>query len=104
VTVKLRPPVGKEQRVVLLLRATSKSKSLTYTLPAVARDKDSDTIDFSAGQVEPGDYLVAVQVDGAESALEVDADPNSPTFERYIAPKLTVEAKPPKPHPDRGGD
>lgn len=101
VTVDLRPRVGKEQRVALLLRASSQGEALTYTLPALPRDGDGGTLDFSASQVRPGGYLVAVQVDGAESPLEVDTDPNSPTFERYIAPRLTVA---PKPHGEREGD
>ena len=37
-----------------------------------------------------GDYLLRLRVDGAESPLETDTDPNSPTFNQYIGPKVTI--------------
>ena len=40
----------------------------------------------SAG-VEPGDYLVRVRVDGADSPLQKDPDPDNPV---YVGPKVTI--------------
>jgi hypothetical protein len=38
----------------------------------------------------PDTYLLRVRVDGAESALEVDTDDQSPTYNQYIGPKLKI--------------
>jgi hypothetical protein len=35
----------------------------------------------------PGQYLMRVRIDGAESRLQVDPNPNNP---RYIGPTFTV--------------
>jgi hypothetical protein len=35
-------------------------------------------------------YLVRVQIDGAESLLEVDTDSASPTFNHYIGPTVEI--------------
>ena len=46
---------------------------------------------FAVSGVLPGTYLVRVQVDGAESMLNVDSDLNSPTFNTYSGgPKVTI--------------
>lgn len=47
-------------------------------------------IQFKLTNVDPGDYLVRIQVDGAESLLDVDANPASPTFGQYCGPKVTI--------------
>jgi hypothetical protein len=40
--------------------------------------------------VRAGEYLVRVQVDGAESPLVVDGDPTSPTFNQFLGPLVTI--------------
>jgi hypothetical protein len=39
-----------------------------------------------------GSHLLRVQVDGAESALEVDEIVGSATFGQYVGPKIQVTA------------
>jgi hypothetical protein len=39
---------------------------------------------------QTGEFLLRVQVDGAESPLEVDTNPASPTFNQYTGPKVTI--------------
>jgi hypothetical protein len=95
VPVQLSPGVGRRQRVVLLLNefhpaASPERSARAYSFDAKARDADTNTVEFEARWVEPGDYLVSVQVDGAQSLHAVDAEPGSPTFNLYIAPRLTV--------------
>jgi hypothetical protein len=51
---------------------------------------DADTIDFEIKDVPAGDYLVRTQVDGAESPLERDTVNASPTFNQFIAPRVTI--------------
>jgi hypothetical protein len=53
-------------------------------------DADNDSITFHISGVGPGDYLLRVQVDGAESVLQVDKDENSPTLGQIIGPKVTI--------------
>ena len=40
--------------------------------------------------VQAGEYLVRIQVDGAESLLTVDTDESSPTYGDYVGPVVTV--------------
>ena len=65
---------------------TYKSLLLKYAGPDVL--KDSITFDISV--VGSGTYLLRIQVDGAESVLEIDRDENSPTFKQIIGPKVTI--------------
>jgi hypothetical protein len=59
-----------------------------------AREPDSapvGTLDFPVAETfPPGSYLLRLRVDGAESQLQVDEDPTSPTFNQYIGPTVTV--------------
>ncbi|WP_031458393.1 DUF4255 domain-containing protein [Chloroflexus sp. MS-G] len=80
ITLNVTPPVGKQQRVVLLLDETPPPvnrppRSFVLTLPARApaappNDTDS-TLTLTTAIVPPGTYLVRIQVDGAESQLEM---------------------------------
>lgn len=42
-------------------------------------------------EIEPGIYLVRVQINGVASRLSVDSDPASPTFNRYDGPRVAVQ-------------
>lgn len=81
------PRVGKDQRVVLLLNEKVDASPRAYTLTATEREADSDTLTIPIGGVEPGTYLVRVQVDGAPSLLAVAGDPDQPKF---TGPEVTV--------------
>jgi hypothetical protein len=48
------------------------------------------SITFAMSGVASDEYLLRVQVDGAESPLTVDTDPDSPTFNQYIEPRVTI--------------
>ena len=50
----------------------------------------SNSVTIRISEVKAAVYLVRVQVDGAESILEVDENPDSPTFNQYIRPKVTI--------------
>lgn len=87
VTVKFKPKVSHEQRVILLLHALSpqatETRSTTYTFIAPSRTSDTDAIAFTFTGIPLGKYLVQVQVDGAESLLQCDRTGvcNSPQIE-----------------------
>lgn len=93
VFVVLTPRVRAGQRTVLLMNeldASPQARSYSFanrplTLPP--DQTDTDTITFHISGVAAGPYLVRVQVDGAESPLVTDADPDNP---RYTRPRMTV--------------
>lgn len=71
VTVDVRPDVGKDQRVLLLLNELTATDPDAYSFPATPLTADSGTVVFPVRRVRPGTYLVRIQVDGAESRLEL---------------------------------
>lgn len=93
VFVVVTPRVSAGQRTVLLmneLNAAQQARSYSFanrplTLPP--GQTDTDTITFHISGVAAGQYLARVQVDGAESPLVTDADPNNP---RYTRPVVTI--------------
>ncbi|MFH2102450.1 MAG: DUF4255 domain-containing protein [Chloroflexota bacterium] len=95
VTLTFTPRVGVRQRVVLLLNeftppttrpAWSYRFEVQFTPPNPA-DTSVASIVTRVVDVAAGDYLVRVQVDGAESPLDPGPDPANPF---YIAPKVTI--------------
>ena len=98
VQVTAAPPIGKEQRVVLLLNEANppgNRPAREYRFEAPSRDVPdapvtSATITIPISGVAAGEYLVRVQVDGAESPLQAETNPASPTFNQYTAPKVTI--------------
>ncbi len=95
ITLNVSPAVGVEQRVVLFLNefdAPSTRRPYAYrfdmkAVPANPGDKTVNPLVIRARDVVAGKYLVRLQVDGAESPLDVDADPNHP---RFTTPKVTI--------------
>lgn len=83
--------VAPKQRVVLLLNHQTLDQSHSYLFEAGKRVTDSSTVRFLVRNIQPGNYLVRVQIDGAESILQSDRNPASETFEQYIAPMITIE-------------
>lgn len=66
--------VGSEQRVLLFLNERSNNNPVSYIFAAKPRDEDTDAVVFPILDVKAGEYLVRVQIDGAESPLEVNGD------------------------------
>jgi Pvc16 N-terminal domain len=83
ITTKLDPLVGRMQRARVLLNEfnpPSTRAARAYSFDAAARTADTDTLKFPFHNVTPGDYLLRVEIDGADSALEPDA----------TGPKVTI--------------
>jgi hypothetical protein len=98
-TVNFAPKVGKSQRVRLFLNEfqppnTRAPFGYVFTAPKEngigPNDTETDAIEFTFENVAAADYLVRVQVDGAESALERDTNNASPTFNQFIGPRVTI--------------
>jgi hypothetical protein len=82
----VEPVVGRRQSVALLLNGSARS----YAIDAQARSADTATVQFDLSGVDPGTYLVRVQVDGAESLLEhVDTDADT-IPDSYAGPTLEI--------------
>jgi Pvc16 N-terminal domain len=79
-TARLVPPVGRRQDVRLMLNeigAAAGTVPHSYTVAAPSRETDpnetTDTIWFEVRLVAPTQYLVRVQVDGADTELQMTA-------------------------------
>jgi hypothetical protein len=75
--------IGFKQRVFLLLNGITGENSESYIFAAKRRTRQTHTLIFSLENVKIGDYLARVQIDGAESPLNVDND-------RYSGPILQI--------------
>ncbi len=93
IKIDFNPNVGKTQRVVMLLNELNpplNRAARAYSFKAAPgngvvdpnTETASVTVDFT--NVIPGDYLVRVQVDGAESTLALDG------AGKYATPKVTI--------------
>jgi len=88
----VEPPVASGQRVTLLLNpidGDGTQPPASYSLPAVSPATGS-SLRFDLQTVNAGNYLVRLEVGGVRTALKVDDDPASPTFDHYVAPRITV--------------
>ena len=90
VVVRVDVTIGSTQRVILFLNQISFAEPDAYVFEAKFREHDTNSITIPIRRVRTGEYLVRVQVDGAESLLRIDTDSNSPTFEQYIDPKIAI--------------
>lgn len=88
--VTVNPVIGMQQRVVLMLNRQTLQEPTAYSFASEVREADSPEVRFHLQGIRAGTYLVRVQVDGAESLLEVDADPDSLTYEQYVRPRVTI--------------
>jgi hypothetical protein len=70
--------IEKNQRVRLLLNPTAAASLTAYSFSAPLRTADSTSITIAIPDVDADQYFVRLQIDGAESPL--DLDPASPDF------------------------
>jgi hypothetical protein len=82
--------VGRQQRVVLTLNEWSTANPSAYIFDAERRDTETQSVTVPFQDVKPGEYLVRLQIDGAESQLEVDNTDGSPTQGWYISPRISL--------------
>ncbi|MDY6795818.1 MAG: DUF4255 domain-containing protein [Actinomycetota bacterium] len=96
--IRVEPEVGKTQRVLALLNELGANIAVPHAYSIKAPDNNGITgdktetswISFSVADVEPGDYLLRIQVDGAESPLEAEPDPTDPEKVKYAKPMVTI--------------
>jgi len=85
VTVPIDCLVSLSQQVLLLLNRVSEQQPTSYIFTAPRRHADTDPLTFPVRAIAPGEYLVRIQVDGAESPLMVDVQ-----GDQYAGPKLII--------------
>jgi hypothetical protein len=89
-TVRLDVPVMPQQQVIVALNERAIDHPSAYLFRASRRSRPTPNLRVPLREVKPGQYLIRARVDGAESPLEIDRDPNSPTFNWYVAPTVTL--------------
>lgn len=88
-TVPVQATITPEQRVVLFLN--ERNGAMAYSFIAPKRDRDTRALIFTISEVKATTYLVRLQVDGAESLLDVESDRTSPNFGQYLGtPNVTI--------------
>ena len=90
VTVETNVMLGALQRIVLVLNEFSVTSPTAYMFDIPKRAADARHVTIPVREVEPGEYLVRLMVEGAESQLEVDTNQASPTYDWYIGPKVDI--------------
>jgi hypothetical protein len=83
-TVVLDLTVGTKQQALLFLNERSNNNPVSYIFAAQSREEDTEAVVFRILNVKEGEYLVRVQVDGAESPLEVSTD------SAYVGPVVEI--------------
>lgn len=83
-------PIQPEQRVVLALNEWSVDRPTNYLFEIPSRSLITSSITIPFKGVKAGDYLLRLHVDGAESCLLTDQDPDSETYGWYIGPRLLI--------------
>lgn len=71
-TIQINPAVKSDQRVVLLLYSTKDDSEQVYSFTVAPHHSDVSTIQIPILHVPCGTYYVQVQVDGAESLLDLE--------------------------------
>ncbi|MGD1873299.1 MAG: DUF4255 domain-containing protein [Mastigocoleus sp.] len=92
-SLKVDTMVGVKQRVILALNewsSVTKYEPVVYQAEADTRKIETDTVNFTIKNIKPGEYLLRLQIDGAESLLDIDNDENSSTFGWYNSPRVSI--------------
>jgi Pvc16 N-terminal domain len=93
VTIMLDPPLAEGQTARLLLDRTAPRPPIAAVLaPDIGEDAafPLGELAFPFSALRPGTWLVRVQVDGAESPLELETDPADPDFGTVIGPTVSI--------------
>jgi Pvc16 N-terminal domain len=83
ITLAVNPVVGAGQRVLLLLNETTGTTPASFSFNPPPPEADTASLAISISGVKAGTYFIRLQIDGAESP--VDLDPASPTFGPTVA-------------------
>jgi Pvc16 N-terminal domain len=90
--------VSAEQKVLLFLNervifsdiSHRKHNLAAYIYRANSRNQDTKNIIFTATNIKAGTYLVRIEIDGAESPLEVQSNSEIEAYDQFIAPAVVI--------------
>ncbi|MEM9806990.1 MAG: DUF4255 domain-containing protein [Cyanobacteria bacterium P01_D01_bin.56] len=88
--VSTQLPMGSGQHVVIALNEWSVDSPAIYLFEARSRQETTTHLTIPFNNVKPGEYLIRLQVDGADSQLGVDTDADSPTFNWFNSPRVVI--------------
>jgi uncharacterized protein DUF4255 len=88
VSFDVAPPIRARQKPTLLLNASAGVEA--YSFPLEPPPSDVGHVDVPISGVATGDYFVRLRVDGAESPLQVEDDPDDPAFGTLVGPVVHV--------------
>jgi Pvc16 N-terminal domain len=87
--------VTPSQRVLItmnrLLTSENKDGLVSFIFRAQDRQTDTRQLTFPFERLQPGEYLIRVQIDGADSELQSDTESKSSTLGQFIGPKVIIE-------------
>ena len=91
-TITTNLAIAPQQRIVLMMNEYNldSENPIGYLFTSPTRRETTAVVTIPIREVKPGEYLIRIQIDGAESMLEVDSDPESTTYEQYIRPKVAI--------------
>ncbi|MEM6253168.1 MAG: DUF4255 domain-containing protein [Cyanobacteria bacterium P01_D01_bin.156] len=84
-------PVGSGQRVVVALNEWSVDSPAVYLFEARPDQNSRTELTIPFNNVKPSEYLIRLQVDGADSQLGVDTEPSSPTYNWFNSPRVVIQ-------------
>jgi hypothetical protein len=88
VSFDVAPPIRARQKAILLLNAQESAEAYSFALDP--QPSELAHVDFPISGVATGDYFVRLRVDGAESPLAVEDDPEDPAFGTLVGPVVHV--------------
>ncbi len=90
VVVQLDVLVREKQKVVIALNEWTMDAPSVYMFDRPPLSSASSTIEIPITNVKSGEYLVRIRIDGAESKLGVDDNPDSQTYNWYNSPQIAI--------------
>jgi len=87
ISVNVEPLVIPRQKVFLELLQNS---VVVFRFAAEERETDTSTLDTHVVGVDAGSYIVRLRIDDAESPVEIDTNPMSPTYLQAIEPAIVI--------------
>ncbi|WP_204103418.1 MULTISPECIES: DUF4255 domain-containing protein [Spirulina sp. CCY15215] len=89
--IEINWDVKPQQKVIIALNEWSREEAKSYLFDVDSFEQDTRIIFFPVKEVKAGNYLIRLQIDGAESKLERDTDPGSSTYGLFMRPMLSIE-------------
>ncbi|MGG6296326.1 DUF4255 domain-containing protein [Leptolyngbya sp. AN02str] len=91
--LEVSPRIAPEQIVLFSLYEWSVSQPATFLVDVPPRSHETSELTVVLRLIKPGEYLVRIVVDGAESPLGVDLDPDSPTYNWFDSPRVVLRTE-----------